>query len=198
MAEDRVPIGPVKRQVAEARDNQRKKKKHEALKLTMEKQHEVNKAPNMCPCGEYHGLSCPQKEASLMTAEARQHNPIDINKQKMLSTQDPTQEEGSQAEGHTQTLNLDDWSITCKEYKSGRHKRSNEQNHKTRREKKLSHLGADNGTESGSDKPQPKIVRPIYITPIKKNPDAQVDLPRNMMEQSEKWRNHNGRRMDKL
>jgi hypothetical protein len=35
MAEDRVPIGPVKRQVAEARDNQRKK--HEALKLTMEK-----------------------------------------------------------------------------------------------------------------------------------------------------------------
>jgi hypothetical protein len=38
MAEDRVPIGPVKRQVAEAWKNQRKKKKkkHEALKLTME------------------------------------------------------------------------------------------------------------------------------------------------------------------
>jgi hypothetical protein len=32
-----------------------------------------------------------------------------------LSTQNPTQEEGSQAEGHIQTLNLDDWSITCKE-----------------------------------------------------------------------------------
>jgi hypothetical protein len=30
----------------------------------------------------------------------------------MLSTQNPTQEEGSQAEGHTQTLNLDDWIIT--------------------------------------------------------------------------------------
>jgi hypothetical protein len=29
------------------------------------------------------------------------------------------QEEGSQAEGHTQTLNLDDWIITCKEYKPG-------------------------------------------------------------------------------
>jgi hypothetical protein len=43
MAEDRVPTGPVKRQVAEARYNQRKKKKHEALKLTTEKQHEVNK-----------------------------------------------------------------------------------------------------------------------------------------------------------
>jgi hypothetical protein len=57
----------------------------------------------------------PQTEASLMTAEARQHNPIDINKQKMLSTQNPTQEEGSQAEGYTQTLNLDDWIITCKE-----------------------------------------------------------------------------------
>jgi hypothetical protein len=38
-----------------------------------------------------------------MTAEARQHNPIDINKQRMLPTQNPTQEEGSQAEGHPQT-----------------------------------------------------------------------------------------------
>jgi hypothetical protein len=140
----------------------------------------------------------PQTEASLMTAEARQHNPIDINKQKMLSTQDPTQEEGSQAEGHTQTLNLDDWIITCKEYKPGRRKRSNNQNRRTRREKKLSHLGADNGTEPGSNKPQPKIVQPTYVTPIKKNPDAQVDLPRTMMEQSEEWKNHNDRRMDKL
>jgi hypothetical protein len=85
MAKDRVPIGLVKRQVAEAWNNQRKKKKHEALKLTMEKQHEVNKAPEMCPCGEHHGLSCPPKEASLMSAEARQHNLIDINKQNMLS-----------------------------------------------------------------------------------------------------------------
>jgi hypothetical protein len=60
-----------------------------------------------------------------LTVEARQRNPIDINKQMMLSTQDPTQEEGSQAEGHTQTLNLDDWIITCKEHKPGRRKRSN-------------------------------------------------------------------------
>jgi hypothetical protein len=37
MAKDRVPIGPVKRQVAEAWNNQRKKKKREELKLTMEK-----------------------------------------------------------------------------------------------------------------------------------------------------------------
>jgi hypothetical protein len=37
MAKDRVPIGPVKRKVAEAWNNQRKEKKHEALKLTMEK-----------------------------------------------------------------------------------------------------------------------------------------------------------------
>jgi hypothetical protein len=76
----------------------------------------------------------------------------------MLSTQNPTQEEGFQAEGHTQTLNLDDRIITCEEYKPGRRKRSNKQNRRTRREKKLSHLGADNGTEPGSDKPQPKIV----------------------------------------
>jgi hypothetical protein len=98
-----------------------------------------------------------------MTAEARQHNPIDINKQRMLSTQDPTQEEGSQAEGHTQTLNLGDWIITCKEYKLGRRKRSNKQNRRTRREKKLSHLGADNGIKPGSDKPQPKMVRPMSL-----------------------------------
>jgi hypothetical protein len=88
----------------------------------MEKQHEVNKAPDMCPGGEHDALSCPQKEASLMTAEAHQRNPIKINKQRMLSAQNPIQEEGSQAEGHTQTLNLDDWIITCKEYKPGRRK----------------------------------------------------------------------------
>jgi hypothetical protein len=139
MAKDRIPVGPLKRQVAEAWNNQGKKKKHEALKLTMEKQHEVNKAPDRCPGGEHDALSCPQKEAGLLTAEARQHNPIDINKQKMLSTQDPTQEEGSQAKGHTQTLNLDEWIITCKEYKPSRRKRSNKQNRRTRREKKLSH-----------------------------------------------------------
>jgi hypothetical protein len=127
-----------------------------------------------------------------MTAKARQHNPIDVNKQRMLSTQNPTQEEGSQ------TLNLDGWIITCKEYEPGRRKRSNKQNRRTRREKKLSHLGADNGIEPGSNKPQSKSVRPMYVTPIKKNPDAQVDLPRIMMEQSEEWRNHNDRRMDKL
>jgi hypothetical protein len=115
-----------------------------------------------------------------------------------LSTQKPTQEEGSQAEGHTQTLNLDDWTITCKEYKPGRRKRSGKQNRITRWEKELSHLGADNVTKPGSDKPQPKIVRPIYVTPLKKNPNAQVDLPRTMMEQSEEWRNHSDRRMDKL
>jgi hypothetical protein len=57
MASDRVSIGSVKRQVAEAWNNQRKKKKHEALKLTMEKQHEVNKAPDMCPGGEHDALS---------------------------------------------------------------------------------------------------------------------------------------------
>jgi hypothetical protein len=104
-----------------------------------------------------------------MTAEARQRNPIDINKQRMLSTQNPTQEEGSQAEGHTQTLNLDDWIITCKEYKPGRFKRSNKQNRRTRREKKLSHLGADKGTKPGSDKPKPKIVRPIYVNYMHEN-----------------------------
>jgi hypothetical protein len=59
MAEDRVPTGPVKKQVAEAWNNQRREKKPEAQKLTMEKQHEVNKAPDMCSCGEHHGFHAP-------------------------------------------------------------------------------------------------------------------------------------------
>jgi hypothetical protein len=67
-----------------------------------------------------------------MTAEAPQHNPIETNKQRMLPTQNLTQEEGCQDEGHTQTLNLDDWSITCKEHKPGRRKRSDKQNRRTR------------------------------------------------------------------
>jgi hypothetical protein len=67
----------------------KKKKKHEELKLTMEKQHEVNKALVMCPCREHHGFSFSQKEASLMTAKACQHNLTDINKQRMLSTLKP-------------------------------------------------------------------------------------------------------------
>jgi hypothetical protein len=38
----------VKRQVAEAWKKSKKKKKHGALKLTIEKQNELNKAPDMC------------------------------------------------------------------------------------------------------------------------------------------------------
>jgi hypothetical protein len=38
----------------------------------------------------------------------------------------------------------------------------------------------------------------MYGTPIRKDPNAQVDLLRTMMEKSKEWRNHNDRRMDKL
>jgi hypothetical protein len=65
IAKDRVPIGPVKRQVAEVWNNQRKMKRDGTLKQTMEKQHEVNKALDMCPCGEHHGLSCPRRKLVL-------------------------------------------------------------------------------------------------------------------------------------
>jgi hypothetical protein len=65
MAKDRIPTGPMKRQVVEVWNNQRKKKKHEVLKLTMEKQYEVNKAPDMCPCGECHDFSCPRRKLVL-------------------------------------------------------------------------------------------------------------------------------------
>jgi hypothetical protein len=96
MAKDRIPIGPVKRQVVEVWNNQRKKNKHEALKLTMENNMRLTRL-QICVRVVSTMVFMPQTEASLMTAEARQHNPIDINKQKMLSTQNPTQEEGSQS-----------------------------------------------------------------------------------------------------
>jgi hypothetical protein len=45
--------------------NQRKKKNHEALKLTMEKQYEVNKALDMCPGEEHVVLHVPRRKLVL-------------------------------------------------------------------------------------------------------------------------------------
>ena len=58
-----------------------------------------------------------------MTAEARQRYHLDINKK--LSMQDPNLEGVAQAEDSNQTINLEDWTITYKEFQPKRSKQSN-------------------------------------------------------------------------
>jgi hypothetical protein len=57
-----------------------------------------------------------------MTAEARQRYHSDINRK--LSMQDPNLEGVTQAEDRNQTINLEDWTITFKEYQPKRSKQS--------------------------------------------------------------------------
>ena len=103
----------MKRQVAEAWNNEKRKRNYEALKTVIEVQHEISKTPRACQCcGHYGRLSL--QEDSLMAAEARQHYQSDINRK--LSTRDPVLERVAQDEERTQTINLEDWSISFKEF----------------------------------------------------------------------------------
>jgi hypothetical protein len=74
------------------------------------------KTAGACQCCEHYGSSCLQKEASLMTDEARQCYHLDINKKKKLCTQYPVLEEVAQAVDSNQIINLEDWSITFNEF----------------------------------------------------------------------------------
>ncbi|KAK8448430.1 hypothetical protein SEVIR_7G009004v4 [Setaria viridis] len=111
-----VPTRPMKRQVAEAWNHQRNKRSCGAPELEIERQHEDVKIPGTCQCCGHHGLPCLQEEASLMTTEARQHYHLDINNKRKLSAQDPVLEGVTQDEDSTQTMNLEDWSISFKEF----------------------------------------------------------------------------------
>ena len=71
MTKAEVPTGPVKRQVAEAWNNEKRKRNYEAPKSLIEERHEDNKTPGTCQCYEHYGRLCLQED-SLMTAEARQ------------------------------------------------------------------------------------------------------------------------------
>jgi hypothetical protein len=106
-----VPAGPVKK-VVEAWNHQNNKRSHGALELRMNEQHEHMKTIGICRCCEHYGRSCLQKEASLMTNEARQRYHLDINNKRKLCTQYPVLEEVAQAVDSNQIINLEDWSIT--------------------------------------------------------------------------------------
>ena len=105
MTKAEVLTGPVKRQVAEAWNNEKRKRNYEAQKPLIEERHEDNKTPGTCQCCEHYGRLC-LPEDSLMTAEARQHYHSDINRK--LSTQDLVLERVAQDEDRTQTINLED------------------------------------------------------------------------------------------
>jgi hypothetical protein len=117
-----VPIGTVKNQVVEAWNNQKNKRSHGVPEVLMKKQHEVITTIVTCRCSMYYGHSCLQEEASLMTLEARQRYLLDANRKRKLSTQDVAPEGVAEAEDDTQTINLEDWSISFKEYQAVRSK----------------------------------------------------------------------------
>jgi hypothetical protein len=72
MTKTQAPTGQVKRQVAEAWNNQRHKSNYKVPKPLIEQQHEVSKTLETFQCCEHCGNPCLREEASLMTVEARQ------------------------------------------------------------------------------------------------------------------------------
>ncbi|CAN6334080.1 unnamed protein product [Urochloa humidicola] len=127
MTKAKVPTGPVKRQVAAAWNCKRNKKSRGALELQVEIQHEDIETPGTCKCCEHYGHRCLQEEDSLMTAEARQRYQLDINNKRKSSAQDPILEEVTQVEDTNHTMNLEDWSISFKEFQPSRIKQHKKQ-----------------------------------------------------------------------
>jgi len=106
-----IPTRPMKRQVAKAWNNEKRKRNYEAPKPLIEEQHEISKTPGTCQCCEHYGRLCFQED-SLLIVEVRQRYHSDIRRK--LSTQDPVLERVAQDVDRTQTINLDDWTISFK------------------------------------------------------------------------------------
>jgi len=132
----KIPTGPVKRQVAEAWNNEKRKRNYEAPKPQIKEQHEISKTSEKCQCCEHYGHRCLQED-SLMTAEARQRYHSDINGK--LSMHVPNQEGVTQAEDRNPTINLEDWTISFKEYQPKRSKQLKKQISKTSQKKSWSY-----------------------------------------------------------
>ena len=105
--------------VAEAWNNEKRKRNYEAPKPLQKEQHEISKTPGTCQCCEHYGRLCLQED-SLMIAEARQRYHSEINRK--LSAQDPVLERAAQDEDRTQTINVKDWSISFKDFQPKRSK----------------------------------------------------------------------------
>jgi hypothetical protein len=144
----KAPTGPVKRQVAEAWNNEKHKRNYEAPKPLIEDQHEISNTPGTCQCCECYGHLCLQKD-SLMTGESRQRYHSDINRK--LSAQDPVLGV-PQVEDSTQTMNLENWTISFKEFQPKRSKQPKKQISKASQEKvELPQPLADRSLQSNSN-----------------------------------------------
>jgi hypothetical protein len=98
------------------------------------------KTAGECQCCEHYGRSCLQKEASLMRYEARQYYHLDINKKMKLCTQYPVLEEVAQAVDSNQIINLEDWSITFKEFQPDRIKQLKKHASEERQDRSIKRL----------------------------------------------------------
>ena len=117
-----------------------------------------------------------------MTAEARERYYLDINKKFLM--QDPNIEGNAQTEDSNQTINLEDWTITFKEYQPKRSKQPKKQISKMSQENmELPQPLADNGTQLSFNQPQPKVVQPPCDPSAKKDPDVHAIPPRVVEEQ---------------
>ncbi|RLM58680.1 hypothetical protein C2845_PM18G06290 [Panicum miliaceum] len=117
-----------------------------------------------------------------MTAEARQCYYLDINKN--LSTQETFQKGVTQYQDGTQTMNLEDWSISFKEFRPSRIKQRKKQASEESQEKmELPEPLVHSSTQPCSNQLQPKVVQLPHDNSIKKNPDAQIASRRSMVEQ---------------
>ena len=117
-----------------------------------------------------------------MTAEAIQRYHSDINRK--LSMHVPNLEGVTQAEDRNPTINLEDWTITFKEFQPKRSKQPKKQISKTSHEKmELLQPLADRIVQPSSNQLQPEVVQPPYDNSIKKNPGAQAIPPRVEMQQ---------------
>jgi len=64
--------------VAEAWNNEKRKRNYEAPKPLQKEQQEISKTPETCQCCEHYGHLCLQED-SLRIAKARRCYPSDIN-----------------------------------------------------------------------------------------------------------------------
>src|SRR6185312_47279 len=171
--------------VAEAWNNEKCKRNYEAPKPLQKEQHEISKTLGTCQCWEHYGHLCLQED-SLMTAEARQRYPSEINRK--LSAQVPVLEGVTQAEDRNPTINLKDWTITFKEYQPKRSKQPKKRISKASQEKmELPQPLADNGTQLSFNQPQPKVVQPPCDPSAKKDPDVQA-IPLRVVEEQKSSR----------
>ena len=146
-----VPTKSMKRQIPEAWSNQRSKESCEASQLENEELQENIKNLGKCLCCQSYGRPCLQREASLMTDEARQRYYLDMKRRREVSVQEKVLKGDTQEQDSIPSMNLDEWSITVTEFQPRTNKRSKVQNNIASQDKKMSVSTTENGTQSNLD-----------------------------------------------